>query len=70
MDDDVKIRSSSRADYSQNCWDDTWQDAHAELTTIRAALQTKDTAGTLLCEHLLTHLERMDSAHETVFLTG
>ena len=58
------------AEYSLNCWDSTWQDTLAELTAIRAALQRKDTAATLLCEHLLTHLEKMDSVRETVFLTG
>ena len=70
MDNDVEICSFSRADYSLNCWDSTWQDALTELTAIRAALQRKDTAATLLREHLLTYLKRMDSVCETVHLTG
>ena len=68
IDDNVRICSFSRADYSLRCWDSTWQDVITEHTAIRDALQKKDTAGTLLCEYLLAYLEKLDSIHE--ILTG
>ena len=55
---------SSQADYSLNCWDNTWQGAVAELTAIRNALQKEDTAGSLLYKYILTHPELLDSIHE------
>ena len=70
MDNYVEICSSSRADYYLNCWDSTWQDALAELTAIRAALERKDNARTHLCQHFLAYLEILESIHETEHLTG
>ena len=70
INDDVEIHSFSQADYSLNCWDSTWQDALTELTAIRPALQRKDTAGTLLREHLLACLAKLNYVHEIVQLAG
>ena len=58
----------SRADYLLNYWDSTWQDVLAELTAIKAALQKKNTARTLLRKHLLAYLEILDSVCEVVHL--
>ena len=66
---DVRIRSSSRADDFQNSWECAWQNAIAELTAIRDALQRNDTNGALLHKHLLTHPEVLGSIHKVVRLT-
>ena len=68
IDDNVEIRSFSRADNSLNCWDHAWQGVLAELTAIRHALQRKDTAGILLRKHFLTYPAILDSIRE--ILTG
>ena len=61
---DMEVRSTSRADYSINCWDTTWLGVVAELTAIRNALRKEDTLGLLLYEHFSTHPEVLDSIHE------
>ena len=64
INNDVEVRSSSRADYTLNCWDNTWQNAIAKLTAIRNALRKEDTTGSLLYEHFSTHPESLDSICE------
>ena len=64
INNDVEVCLSSRADYSLNCWDNTWQDVIAELTAIRNALWKEDTAGSLLYEHFSTHPELLDTIRE------
>ena len=65
----MTIHSSSQADYSLKCWDNTWQGMIVELTAVRDALQKRDTAGTLLHEYYLAYPETLDPICEIEHLT-
>ena len=64
INNNVEVHSSSQADYTLNCWDNTWQNAIAKLTAIRNTLQNEDTIGSLVYKHLSTHPETLDPIQE------